>query len=80
MSAVPEDQESLLASSLESGTSSRGLGKTARWHGRYGSLSYFCGTRSRVIIFMTFAGLAMVFTILWMLYVSKPLRDWKMDF
>ena len=72
MSAVQEDEESLLASSLESGASSRGLGKKARWHGSYGSLSRFCGTWSRVIIFMTLALLAMLFTILWMLYVSKP--------
>ena len=71
MAAVPEDEESLLASSLESGTFSRGLGKTARWHGRYGSLSQLCGTRSRVISSMTLAVLAIVFTVLWMLYVSN---------
>lgn len=72
MSAVTEDEESLLASSLESEASSRGFGKTARWHGRYGSLPQLCRSRSRVVIFMTFAVLAMAFTILWILYVSKP--------
>ena len=66
MAAVPEDEESLLASSRESGNLSRGFVKTARWQSRYRSL---CGIRSSVTIFMILAVLALVFTTLWMVYV-----------
>lgn len=69
MAAVSEDEESLLSSSRGSRGLSRGNGKTARWQGRYRSLSQLCRVRSRVTITLTLAVLALVFITLWMLYV-----------
>ena len=60
MAAVPEDEESLLASGRESQDLLRGLGKTARWQGRYRLLFQNCGNRTRLGIFVTLAVLAIV--------------------
>lgn len=68
MAAVPEDEESLLASGRESENLSPGLRKTARWQGRYPSLFQYRGNRIRVVTFMTLAVLAIVFTALWMVF------------
>ena len=68
MAAVPEDEESLLASGRESEDVPRQFGKTARWQGRYRHR----GIRTRVAIFMTLAVLAIAFVALWMLYVYRP--------
>lgn len=67
MAAVPEDEESLLASGRESEDASLRFGKTATWQGRY--RSFLQHRRKRVATFMTLAVLAIVFTMLWMLYV-----------
>ncbi len=67
MAAVPEDEESLLASGRESEDLSRQFGKTARWQGRYRHRRI----RTRVATFMTLAVLAIAFVNLWMLYVYR---------
>ena len=72
MAAVPEDEESLLASGRESEEFFRGYGKTTRWQGRYCSPFQHRGIRTRVATFMTVAVLAIVFVALWLLYVHCP--------
>ena len=72
MAAVPEDEESLLASGRESEDLSRGLGKIVRRQGRHRSFLQHHKNRIRVATLMILAVLATVFVFLWMLYVCHP--------
>lgn len=69
MAAVPEDEESLLASGQQSEDFSRGFGKKTRWQSRYPSLFQHRWISTMVAIFMTLTTLAILFITLWMLYV-----------
>ena len=75
MAAVPEDEESLLASGRETKNHSRGFGKTAcaRWQVRYRSLFQRRGIRTVVATSMALAIPTIIFIAIWMLYV-KPLE------
>ena len=68
MAAVPEDEESLLASGRALEDPSRRFGKAVMWQDRYRSLFQTCGIRTRFAAFMALAALAIV-TALWILYV-----------
>lgn len=71
MSAVPEDEESLLASGRESEDLSRGFGKTTRWQGRCRSLFRQRGIGAGVATIMTLATLTAGFIALWMLFSKE---------
>ena len=74
MAAVPEDEESLLASGRALENPSRNFGKRMMWQDRYRSPFQTCGIRSKFATFMALTALATV-TALLILYVHHLCRS-----